>query len=62
MTQLVWRVYVGKGRNPRDFVARLFASSADEAIALVRAQPAMRCKDAYLEAVPAHARPKVPGK
>jgi hypothetical protein len=57
MTTTFFRVYRGKGRNPRDFIAKVYASSAEEAIKEVRAQPAYRGKDVALEAVPAHPKP-----
>lgn len=57
MTTQFYRIYRGKGRSPADFVAKVWATSAQEAIAQVREQPAMRGKFYALEAVPAHAKP-----
>lgn len=57
MTTQFYRIYRGKGRAPADFVAKVYATSAEDAITQVQAQPAMRGKAYALEAVPAHAKP-----
>lgn len=61
MSESYWRVYVGRGRLPRDFVAKVHAPSAEAALAWVRKQPALRVRDLDLQAVPAH-QPRKPGK
>lgn len=62
MTTGFWRIYKGRGRLPRDFVGKVWASSAEEAIEEVQSQPAYRGKDLVLEAVPAHHPFRIPGK
>ena len=54
MTRQFFRVYLGRGRNPRDFVAKVFAADAEEAVKLVGEQPAYKGKGLKLEAVPSH--------
>lgn len=56
MTRLAFRVYRGKGRMPRDFVAKVFATDEADAIAQVKKQPMMKGRDLVLEAVPSHVR------
>lgn len=60
MTQF-WRVYASRERRPRDYVGKVAAESAEDAIRQVQAQPASRGRYATLVAVPAHP-PRKPGK
>lgn len=54
MTMLFWKVWRGKSRAPRDFLAKVYAESAEAAIKQVQQQPAYKKLDLALEAVPSH--------
>ena len=56
MTMQFYRVWKGRGRVPSAWVAKVWASSAADAIKQVRAEPFMRGKDIVLEAEPSHLR------
>lgn len=56
MTTLFWRVYRKGERVPANFVAKVHAASAEDAIRVVKAQPAYKGKDFAFVAVPAHAK------
>ena len=56
MTTLFWRVYRKGERVPANFVAKVHAASAEEAIRVVQAEPAYKGKGLQLVAIPAHVK------
>jgi hypothetical protein len=56
MTTQFYRVWHGKSRAPNALIAKVHATSAEDAIAQVKAQPAYRGKDWQFQAEPAHTR------
>lgn len=62
MTTIKWRVYRKNSRAPRDFLGKVDATSAEEAVAKILAQPGNAGIRYALEAIPSHAKPTVRGK